>query len=339
MPPARPKLYLIGEPGRIGGASTKLSHLIRLLKDDFDITLVFPDKACLKNSELASRNDINSVARCLVSQLPSKMEGVALGVCDPDFFAGGRALLAKSRGLKVVWSNEMMWSFRGEAEAVKNGLVDRVLFVSDFQAQVFRDTYAEIPSFITGNYIDAEDFAYRERRNSTFTIGRLSRADPVKYPLNFPVFYEDFGLKDVNYRVMAWSADLSRIYKWHSFGPEWQLLSSLKESSRAFLYTLDAFVYPLGHSCKESWGRAVVEAMLTGLAPIVPCGHNFSNLIAPFETGFLCGAYDEWKRVVLELHADYARRVHIGKKAAEYARDCLCNKVQHRAVWMKALTF
>jgi hypothetical protein len=32
----------------------------------------------------------------------------------------------------------MMWEFKGEREAVKAGLVDKVLFVSDFQAAHFQ---------------------------------------------------------------------------------------------------------------------------------------------------------------------------------------------------------
>ena len=56
MPPSpdeqRPPLYLIGVPGRVGGASTKLFHLIRLLQRDYQITLVAPDIAVLKDKEV-----------------------------------------------------------------------------------------------------------------------------------------------------------------------------------------------------------------------------------------------------------------------------------------------
>ncbi len=60
----------------------------------------------------------------------------------------------KSRGAKIVWSNEMMWAFKGEAEAVKEGVIDRELFVSECQAKAFEEMYRGVPSFLTGNYID-----------------------------------------------------------------------------------------------------------------------------------------------------------------------------------------
>ena len=47
--------------------------------------------------------------------------GVGTGPKDKLFFTSGAAWEAKSRGLRVVWSNEMMFPFKGEAEAVKEG--------------------------------------------------------------------------------------------------------------------------------------------------------------------------------------------------------------------------
>ena len=181
-----PKLYLVGIPGKIGGASTKILHLMRLLHGDFQITLVAPEIAVLKDKEVRRSLEPYGIPGTLLKDLPRQLDGVALGICDKDFFVSGRAREAKARGLKVVWSNEMMWAFKGEAEAVKEGVIDRVLFVSEFQAKAFEEMYRGIPSFLTGNYIDPDDYGWRERRNPIFTLGRLSRADPVKYPLNFP---------------------------------------------------------------------------------------------------------------------------------------------------------
>jgi hypothetical protein len=53
-------------------------------------------------------------------------------------------------------------------------------------------------------------------------------------------------------------------------------------------HSLDLFVYLLGHRIKESWGRAVVEGMLTGCVPVLPAGHQFHKLTAHRESGFIC---------------------------------------------------
>jgi glycosyltransferase involved in cell wall biosynthesis len=334
-----PSLYICGVPGKVGGAATKIAHLVRLLYKHFKITIVVPAPGLCKDKEVKQLLEPYDVGCVALKELPKQLEGVALAMCDPHFFTSGRIRDVVARGLNVVWSNEMMFPFKGEAEAVKEGLVDRVLFVSEFQANAFANVYRGIPSFVTGNYVDPDDYCWRKRANMTFTIGRLSRADPMKYPLDFPVFYEELGLKEVRYRVMAWDPEVGKQYRWHRFGPQWDLLPVGKESALKFLYSLDVFVYPLGHRIKESWGRAVVEAMLTGCIAVVPAGHQFQKLLVHGESGFICTQYGEWKAVVRELYENYPLRDQIGKRAAEHAREKLCNPVEHRAKWIEALSF
>ena len=221
---AKPPLYIVGIPGRLGGASTKIVHLIRLLRDIFEITIVAPNPSLRSDPDVRRLLEPLKVPCVLPKELPGSLGGVALGVCDGEFFSSGRARDLRRRGLKIVWSNEMMWGFKGEAEAAKEGIIDRVLFVSEFQAQAFEGMHRGVASFLTGNYIDPDDYCWRERTNQIFTLGRLSRADPQKYPLDFPVFYEELGLSEVRYRVMAWSRDVQKQYRWHRFGPEWELI-------------------------------------------------------------------------------------------------------------------
>jgi glycosyltransferase involved in cell wall biosynthesis len=334
-----PPLYVVGIPGSVGGASTKISHLLRLLRNDFELTVVAPEIGVMKDKEIRQLLDRLHVPALVVRDLPKRLQGVALAVCDKDFFLSGRARELKDRGLRVAWSNEMMWPFKGEVEAAKEGLIDRVLFASEFQAKAFAQMYQGVPSRVTGNYIDPDDYCWHERTNSTFTLGRLSRPDPVKYPLDFPVFYEEMGLREVRYRVMAWSHDLKLQYRWHRFGPEWELLNANSESALKFLYRLDVFLYPLGHRVKESWGRAVVEAMLTGAVPVVPAGHQFHKLMLHGQAGFICKEFREFKACVRELYENYPLRIKMSRQGAEYARENLCNPEKHRQVWLEALTF
>ena len=331
-------LYLFGVPGRLGGAGTKIAHLIRLLHRDITITVVPPSVAHLSDKEAKELTQPYGIPVVLLKDLPKKLEGVALAVCELHFFTSGAAREAKTRGLRVIWSNEMMFPFKGEADAAREGLIDRVLFVSKFQAEAFADIYRNVPSLITGNYIDADEYMWRQRNNQIFTLGRLSRADPNKYPLDFPAFYEELGLKEARYRVMAWSHEVQKQYRWHRFGPEWELLPEKKERALTFLYSLDVFLYPLGHRVKESWGRAVVEAMLTGCVPVVPAGHQFHKLMTHGESGFICQEYREFKACVRELYENYPYRQKVSHRAAQHARECLCNPEEHRRCWIEALS-
>jgi hypothetical protein len=301
--------------------------------------VVPPEVGYCKDKKLKELLAPYGIAAVLLKDLPKQLDGVGLGICNLHFFTSGAAREIKGRGLKLVWSNEMMFPFKGEAEAAKEGLIDRVLFVSEFQARDFAEIYEGVPSFLTGNYIDPDDYQWRERQNALFTIGRLSRPDPMKYPLDFPVFYEEMDLKEVRYRVMAWSKDLDRQYRWHCFGPEWERLPENKEPALKFLQSLDVFLYPLGHRIKESWGRAVVEAMLTGCVPVVPSGHQFHKMLVHGESGFICTEFPEYKEVVRELYENYSWRMKISRQCADHARRVLCDPEEHRQLWVEALTF
>ena len=332
------KLFVFGTPGKIGGAATKIRHLLHLVRNNFDITVVFNNISWLRNKPITGFLDRLNIPYILLKDIPVCIDGTALVICEPFFFESGAAQTVKQRGLRLVFSNEMMWAFKGEAEAVKAGLIDKVLFVSAFQAAVFSQMYHGIPSAIPGNYVAPEDFEFKERNNATFTIGRLSRPDPDKYPENFPVFYEQFMLRDVKFRVMAWSDQLKKKYRWHRFGPEWELLGRQKEDTEKFLHSLDLFVYPLGHLFKESWGRSTVEAMLTGCVPLVPVGHQFHNIMVHGESGFICNSFADYREIVHELHDNYPLRQKLSRQCAEHARTKVCNSDEHRKIWIEALT-
>jgi len=333
------KLYFYGVPGKVGGAATKIRDLVRMLRHDFAITMVFGNISFTKDRDITNFLAELNVPYCLRKDVPPKAEGIALAMCELDFFTSGTAASIKEKGLRLVWSNEMVWEFNGEASAVQQGLVDRVLFVSHIQQEAFKELYRRVPQEITGNYISPDDFPYTERKNEVFTIGRLSRPDPVKYPVDFPVFYEELELDDVRYRVQAWSDELRKIYKWHKFGPEWELLPEKKIPTAKFLSGLDLFVYPLGHRFVESWGRSVVEAMLTGAVPLVPAGHNFSHLIVHGESGFLCESFCDFREWARTLYKDHRLLRNVSEKAANHAREVLCNFEEHRRAWVNALSF
>src|SRR2546426_3212145 len=121
---ARGSLYLFGVPGPVGGAATKVAHLLRLLHRDFSITVVPPSAEFLKERDFRKQIEPYGVPARLLKELSKKLDGVGLGVCEQHSFTAGTARETKACGLKVVWSNEMMSPFKGEPEAVKEGLID-----------------------------------------------------------------------------------------------------------------------------------------------------------------------------------------------------------------------
>jgi hypothetical protein len=309
--------------------------LVLLLHEHCHLTVIPNEERHLQPGFWTSLLDRLGVRYTLIDHLPNRLAGFALSICNDCFFSERIAHRAKDKGLKVVWSGEMMWHHKDELEAFRNGVVDKVLYVSELQRSALAPGHEGVPWQITGNYIDPSMFPFQERRHETFTVGRLSRAALEKYPEDFPVFYERLELPDTRFRVMAWSEGLDAKYRWHRFDLRWDLLPAEAEDTLTFLRSLDLFVYPLGHRFIESWGRSTVEAMLTGCVPLVPAGHHLERVVAHGETGYVCCDYLDWKQCAQHLYYDAGLRRRMARHAREHAEKRLCNRDEHLRVWLE----
>jgi hypothetical protein len=337
MAKRRQPLYIFGWPSFVGGADTKLAHLIGLLRDHFAITVVPNQGHALDEKVWIKYLQKHGAAFCTFDQLPKKLSGIGLSLCNGGFFPDKIAHRAKERGLRIIWSSEMMWHHEGELDAVKAGVIDKVLYVSELQKKYLAPGYKKLPSAMTGNFVNPAEFPFKERANSTFTIGRLSRPDPAKFPEDFPVFYERLELPDTRFRVMAWSEEMAKKYAWHPFGKQWEFLTEAQEPQVKFLHSLDLFVYPLGHFFKESWGRSTVEAMLTGCIPLVPPGHHLDHLVKDGVNGFICHDFKDYQSHAHELYFNLEMRQQMARQARKYTIKHFCNKEDHLKVWLEAL--
>jgi hypothetical protein len=339
-PPATLKtpLYFFGWPGFVGGADTKMAHLLELIHRHYQITLVANDSFRLKEKVWTKYLDRLGIRYCVMKHLPRKIEGLGVGLCNPRFFKEKIAHRAKEKGLKIIWSSEMMWHHEGELDAVKEKIVDKVLYVSNVQKRWLSPGYGDLPWAMTGNFVNPKDFPFQHRRHTTFCIGRLSRAAPEKYPEDFPVFYECLELPETRFRVMAWDKRLAEKYRWHKFDHRWELLPEVGQPQVEFLHSLDLFVYPLGHYFTESWGRSTVEAMLTGCIPLVPPGHHLDHLIKHGHSGFICHDFQEYKEHAHRLYFDLPYRQRMAKQCRRYAEEHICNRTDHLRVWKEALS-
>ena len=356
-PPPRPKVYLFGWPSEYGGAGTKVADLLGLMAGDCHWTVIPNDDAQLKQKKWVAWMRAKGIHIARWQDLPARLQGWGLALCNGPWLATGRAALAHGRGLRLIWSSEMMWHHPAELGAVVAGILDTVLFVSPVQRATLGPGYALATDSTmeggpdagrcgglrwvdTGNYVHAEAFPFKDRRRrkrfgGEFVIGRLSRADPAKFPRDFPRSWERLQLENVRYRVMAWDSSLPPRWPHWRPGPHWDLLPQMQESRQQFLSSLDLFVYALGAHCRESWGRSLVEAMLTGAVPLIDGNprHHLRNLVPHGVAGFHCGPAAEWRHHARTLAADSTMRAQMSRAAADYTRDVLCRPEQHRALW------
>lgn len=359
-------LYFFGWPASIGGASTKMAHVLTLLAPHYNITVVPPRPGFLRDKawmEFLERLG----CRCATwKQLPARLDGWAVAMCYADFLRKGLAGEAKARGLRVAWSNDMMWHFPLEMGTLFSGAIDAVMYVSPMQRAALEPGYRAallaapeivapeaVEGVITGsaghrlrwvmtdNYIDPGWFPFRDRfsrgmKRSGLTVGRLTRADPHKFPEDFPASYEALGLKRPRFRVMGWSAALSRKFRRHEFGREWELLPEASEDAAVFLRSLDLYVYAVGPRFQESWGRAVVEAMLTGAVPILQAGVGHSKVfIEHGKSGFLCQSAEDFGKYARLLQDEPERRRSMSRRAHEWAVKSWCRPEHHLALWRR----
>jgi len=370
-----PPLYFFGWPSHVGGADTKMAHLLPLLAREAEIVLVPNAAERLASEEWMEWAKRHGIRTALRETLPERLEGWAVSLCNEDFFGKGIAFAMRRRGLKVAWSSEMMWHFRAELGAVMFGWVDVVLYTSAAQRAVLEPGYRHALSggqepmvsgpladpeadggelcsptsgrrlrwATTGNYIDPGQFPFRERGvdRRPFTIGRLSRADPAKYPDDFPAGYEAIGLREPSrFRVMGWSEPVAAKWPDHRFDARWELLGAAAEPTVDFLHSLDVFVYDVSPRLHESWGRAVVEAMLTGAVPVVPRGggHHLAHLVPDGVAGFQYGGAEEIGRQVRRLQDDPELLRQMSRGARAWAEGHLCRADDHLAKWRRVFT-
>lgn len=249
MPAAKQKVYLFNWPCPVGGAGTKVTHLLRLLANEYDWTCVPNTEeqyADVKVRRWLSRWGIKA-ARW--EDLPRRLDGWGLCICNTWWLLEGRAVEARQRGLRLIWSSEMMWHHMAELGAAGAGVLDAVLFTGAAQRHALAQGYAQMAGGTagqltramrqpraaepalrdtvlsgklgslrwaeTGNYIDPACYRWRDRsrgagKGGEFVIGRLSRAAVEKFPDDFPQSYEGLGLRGaVRARVMAWSEALA----------------------------------------------------------------------------------------------------------------------------------
>lgn len=343
----RVPLAVLGWPSELGGADTKLAHLLELLAGKFEITVVPNWEQQLGDVRWRRRLDRLGIKASGFGEWIRRSRhpgGVVFGLCNEYLFqrdASGVSRWARAHelGCLMVYSSEMPWHQAGELEHVRAGQIDRVLYVSEMQESLLH--YPDsVETVITGNYVNPDYFPFIERHNrwgSETVFGRLSRAHVEKYPEDFPVVYELLADRQTKFRVMAWSAELAEKYRWHSFDSRWELLPALKESTTGFLHSIDIFLYAVGYTFRETWGRSMVEAMLTGAVPIVASGHHLQNNMECGVSGFVASSFQEFADAVDQLR-NLERRRAMSRAAMQHAKEVVCNRATNRKLWIEALT-
>lgn len=336
-------LYFFHWPSDLGGADTRLKDLIQGLN-----TLKTYNLYCIPNDDfrLKEVHNIkflkdNNVKIMSWSELPQKTDGYAIAFCNFRLFSEKwRILKIREMGLKVIWSNDMMWTTSEEMSALKENLIDVYLFTSQFHKQILESKSPEIrnnTSYILPNYFYPDNYKIMTRKEETknkFTIGKLSRADMMKFSENFPLFYEKMPLENPLFRIMGWNEKLGEKYKWFNFNQDrWNLLPENKEGIIEFLSQLDLYVFNANHQYIENQTRAMVEAQLLGIPAIAPNYGNFPNIIWHGKNGFIYRSIDEAYSYIENIQKDKLLYTELKRNSLTLSHSIWCNIENQAGHW------
>jgi hypothetical protein len=269
-------------------------------------------------------------------ELPSKLNGIAISFCNFRLFLDSwRLERIKQSGLKFIWSNDMTWRLDEEIYAIKNGLVDALLYIDQYHQQdLLKEDYGSQKYFFIDNYFDIESYPFFDRSNSVFTIGKHSRPDYLKFSDDFPEVYS-LNIIPIKYKVMGVHKDFKERFSWFKFDDKWELMKANAQPTLEFLKSLDVYMYNSHQSFTETQCRATIEATLTGLPIIAPKKHNFFKQVIHGTTGFLFDSIEDSKEYAKELSKDNILRRNMGIKARDLNKSLWCDPQKHVEKWQK----
>lgn len=70
----------------------------------------------------------------------------------------------------------------------------------------------------------------------------------------------------------------------------------------------------------------------------MPAGCHFGYLVEEGKSGYLCESFAAYPEAAQRLYWDYDLRRRMSEQCARYAREKLCDRAAHRAMWAGALS-
>jgi len=339
---SKPRLVVLQWPSELGGADTRLNDLLRLLHNDWDITCVPNDPFRLTEEKNISFLNSLGIKYCLLDQLPHRYEGVAFSCCNFRIFTEAwRIKAVKDRGMKLIWANDMMWHDPEEISAITKGFVDLVIFTSEFHRSMMLPKIISANPFqkhaILPNYFDPDHWKVDPKIHSgnDLVIGKSSRADWLKYPDDFPLFYERMG-EGTSFDILGWNAELGKKYSWHNFDNRWNLRAESSMDIKEWLAGIDVFAYCSNYRFIENQSRSIVESMLCGVPVMAPRKYNFPNMIWDRRCGWLWDDETEIREGISFMQDPENRNI-MGGRARSWSLDIWCNTRQAINGWNKCV--
>lgn len=296
-------IYFFHWPSNLGGADTRLKDLIQCfnVNKKYKLFCIPNDNFRLKEKENVDFLTKNNVNILTWDSLPQEASGYAIAFCNFRLFSENwRIQKIKEMGLKFIWSNDMMWTTKEEINHLTNNFVSAHIYTSEFHKNILEKKSPELKnlkSFILPNYFHFDNYKKlpkKEYLKNKFVVGKLSRADEMKFGESFPLFFKKMPIINPQFRIMGWNEKLQKKFNWFNFDKDnWELLPENKETIVEFLSQLDLYVFNANHQYIENQTRSMIESQLLGIPAIAPNYGNFPNIIWNGKNGYTYNNIEE----------------------------------------------
>jgi hypothetical protein len=335
------RVYLLGYPGKMGGANTEAYHLLKLWKKFGMEVHLIPTWNCAEEDE-RHLTDLGFITHRVqphtLHTVPGLSGGITVGMCNVHYCNSLGQL--RTMGCKTVWINCMTFIFQHERHAFAQwGMPDALVYQSQHQQRLLTQAFQPYERFPTPNYLihgafDVGDypFSYSSRKDpegEPFVVGKLARPDADKWPQNL---WEIFGNIQHPHRTALVMGCRAETYLKIRTPPPWATcLAPMEISSQDFLKRVHCCVAPNG-GAGENWSRIGLECMSSGVPLVVPHSWGWPEMIRHGETGFLANDDAELSKYTTQLAHDEPLRERIAKAARH---DLETNLADPHSQWMQ----
>jgi glycosyltransferase involved in cell wall biosynthesis len=204
-----------------------------------------------------------------------------------------------------------------------------------YASELTKRSAGNYPGFVQASLIDLERFVpapskkASDSKSAGFTVGRMSRADPLKHHPDDPALYRRLIDHGCRVRIMGPSSSLEM--ELHGMKAV-TLLPMFAQPAHLFLQGLDCFFYRTSEKYLEASGRVITEAMACGLPVICHKSGGYAEWIEHGRNGFLFETQQEALELLLGLKEDRALRERVGEAARRTAEELFSSAVRSEVV-------
>lgn len=326
------KVFLVGNPGELGGACTEAWHTVKLWRQfglpvEIIPTWGMETKWQAKIGELGC--PIHSARPETLASVPGLAGAVVVSFCNGEFLKHAAAF--HELGCRVIWSNCMTWMFDAERDFYRqHGPFAAYHFQSDFQRSLLepeltKHGYSPEQGHLIRGAFDVADWPFQPRLHGAdepFVVGRASRPDQDKWSSHTWPIYSRIQYR--HRRALMLGMD-DKTHEKCGTPPTWA--DCLKPTA---IPAVDFFrqlhcTLPINGGARENWPRVGLEAMAAGVPIVAQNEWGWREMVQHGVTGFLGNCDEELAHFAALLAYDEELRLRITRQARQRLVDELAN--------------